>query len=131
MRTYEWNKKYEIGFEPLDDQHKYILTLINKLLIYHSREREMIMMLLEELKFYVAFHFKSEENYMMLHDYEEFESHKREHMILMREMKEKIAEFRKGTYPLKKLVVFLIKSSITHTLEVDRIVGQYLKKITV
>lgn len=127
MRTYKWSQKYEIGFEPVDDQHKYFLDLINKLLINHRKEKRILVLLLEELRSYTKFHFQSEENYMVIHGYKEYDAHKIEHEILLKEMAQKIGEFKTGTINLKNIVLFIIKSSITHILEVDKIVGIHLK----
>lgn len=129
MRAYNWEKKYEVGFKPIDNQHKFILYLINRLLANKKRGEKNLILLLEELLCYTRYHFKSEENYMVIYRYREYESHKIEHGILLKELNEKIEVFKKGEISIEKLAESLIRWAVPHIIEVDKIVGKYLSRL--
>lgn len=82
MKTIPWNKRYEIGVDSIDKQHKQLFATINKLLALGEEEgkkewacREGV----KYLKFHVIEHFQHEEAYMYSNNYDDFEVHKRLH----------------------------------------------------
>lgn len=126
MRSYKWEEKYEVGFKPIDSQHKSILRLINRLVAGRKKNHRILVCLLDELLCYVQYHFKSEENYMLIYGYGEYEAHVIEHAILMKDIFAISDDFKKGTVSLAKVVESLIKWALPHIIEVDKIVGRYL-----
>ena len=130
MRSYKWEEKYGVGFKPIDSQHKSILRLINRLVANRMKSQRMLVCLLDELLCYVQYHFKSEENYMLMYGYGEYEAHVIEHAILIKDIIELVDRFKKGKVPIEKLVDALIKWSLPHIIEVDKIVGRFLVNAT-
>ncbi len=130
MRSYKWEEKYEVGFKPIDSQHKSILRLINRLLVNRIKNQRTLVCLLDELLCYVQYHFKSEENYMLIYGYGEYEAHVIEHAILIKDLFELVDKFKKEKVSIEKLVEALIKWSMPHILEVDKIVGRFLANAT-
>lgn len=131
MRSYKWDDRYEVGFKPIDSQHKSILKLINRLISNRTREHRLLISLLDELLCYIQYHFKSEENYMLIYGYNEYEAHVVEHAILIKDIIEIIDRYKKGKITIEKLVASLLKWAMPHILEVDKIVGRYLANASV
>ncbi len=126
MRSYKWEEKYEVGFKPIDAQHKSILRLINRLVAHRLKNQRTMVCLLDEFLCYVQYHFKSEENYMLMYGYGEYEAHVIEHAILIKDIIELVDRFKKGKVSVEKLVDALVKWALPHILEVDKIVGRFL-----
>lgn len=65
MSYSEWLQEYSIGIDEIDEQHKYLLSLISQLdRIEAEGEPRHLHRILEELKDYAAFHFGAEEELM-------------------------------------------------------------------
>lgn len=62
-----WKKEFELGISSIDDQHKRLLEIgnrINELLINHEEDDDNydeIFTVIEELKDYTVYHFNTEE----------------------------------------------------------------------
>lgn len=81
---FEWKKEYETNVEKIDEQHKKLFEIGNRLyelikndLVIDKYDR--IMDIIAELKNYTVFHFQFEENYMVEIGYKKFLSHKVQH----------------------------------------------------
>lgn len=79
-----WKEEYVIGVEQIDEQHKKLIEIANK--VYEllrndflTDKYDRIVEVIEELANYTVFHFKSEEEYMLSIGYKKFLSHKVEH----------------------------------------------------
>jgi hemerythrin len=79
-----WKDEYTMGVEHIDEQHQKLFEIAGR--IYNLLKHEMyadkydkILELIEELKEYTLFHFKSEEEYMMSIGYRKFLTHKVDH----------------------------------------------------
>lgn len=76
-----WDEKYSIGVPRIDEQHQQFFKYLNE--YYYSLAKgtanKMIDKTLNELIEYADFHFKDEENFMVLIPNYDFEKHKKEH----------------------------------------------------
>lgn len=82
MKAISWNRRYEIGVESIDKQHKQLFATINKLLALSEEEEKKEWVCREAVKYlqnHVTEHFQHEEAYMRSIDYPDFEVHKRLH----------------------------------------------------
>lgn len=82
MKTIPWNRRYEIGVESIDKQHKQLFAMINKLLTLGEEEEKKEWVCREGVKYlknHVVEHFQHEEEYMRSINYADFEVHKRLH----------------------------------------------------
>ena len=81
MEKIIWNDSFSVGIPLLDSQHMELVRMINKLI--ESKDvkvdSETVSETLLNMTNYAIFHFKTEEDYLIKHDFPEFESHKREH----------------------------------------------------
>lgn len=81
---FEWKKEYETKVEQIDEQHKKLFEIGNRLYKLIKNDMVMdkydkIMDIIAELKNYTVFHFQFEENYMVEIGYKKFLSHKVQH----------------------------------------------------
>jgi hemerythrin len=76
-----WDDKYLIGIEEIDEQHKELFRIANEgfnLLKneFYLDKYDHVIKIIEELKKYAIFHFKTEEEYMLKNNYRKYFSHK-------------------------------------------------------
>lgn len=80
-----WKKEFELGIPTIDNQHKRLLEIGNRiidLLATHSEgddNYDEIIEVIENLKDYTVYHFKTEEDLLKKYNYSEFVQHKIEH----------------------------------------------------
>ena len=80
----KWDDKYKIGIEIIDEQHKKIFDIANDAYDllkneFYVDKYDRIITILEELRDYAAFHFKTEEEYMAKIGYKRQFTQKIEH----------------------------------------------------
>ena len=77
-----WKDEFNIGIKVIDDEHKRLFKIINKLFALEEDERKSIRACQEGIKYFKEHalkHFEDEEKYMELIAYEELETHRRLH----------------------------------------------------
>ncbi len=119
----EWEEKYSVGVEEIDNQHKRMFVVINELLdaISTKSTEENLGHIIESLIQYKIFHFGTEEKYFKEFNYEETDDHVKKH----REFNEKLTEM-KAKYPTYtvefafELIDFLEDWLIDHLMVVDQ-----------
>ena len=86
-----WSEEYRIGIESIDKQHKQLFEIANR--IYDLLKNRLItdkyddiIDIIEELKNYTLYHFKTEENYMQNIKYKKFLSQKAAHKDFLEKM---------------------------------------------
>ena len=82
MKTIAWNKRYELGVDFIDKEHKQLFATLNELLTLSENEDKREWVCKEGIKFlknHTIEHFQHEEAYMKSIDYSELEVHKRLH----------------------------------------------------
>ena len=116
-----WNKKFEVGHERIDFEHKIFLNLIRDAsrLPEVGVSRERVIRHLDEIVKYAVFHFTSEENIMFDVSYPDIENHKHEHARLIALFDERTHQYREGQIGLDEVVAFLFEWFALHTTQVD------------
>ncbi len=119
----EWEEKYSVGIEEIDNQHKHMFATINKLLdiISTGSTKENLGDIIEALVKYKIFHFATEEKYFKEFNYEETEDHIKKHKEFndnLTILKEKYPEY---TIEFAfELINFLEDWLINHLMVVDQ-----------
>ena len=90
---YEMKEEYKIGVEQIDEQHKKLFELADKAYMLLKDELvidkyDKIVEILEELKEYTIFHFRSEEEYMQSIGYKRLFTQKVEHDNFIKELED-------------------------------------------
>ena len=78
----EWEEKYSVGIISIDEQHKKIIGIINRVIAAKEFDdnTEDIAEILNEMAVYSQDHFKTEETHMIEFKYPEYQYHKEEHI---------------------------------------------------
>jgi hemerythrin len=86
--TLLWRKQLAIGDEQIDQEHKFLICLINtvELALRTSHDRDLLTTTLDQLVDYTRYHFDREETIMLSIRYSRFDQHKAQHQLLIREL---------------------------------------------
>lgn len=113
---FQWSDKYDTGIALVDEQHRNLVRLLNKLIdhLAHQAEPPVLCAVLEELENYAAVHFQAEEALWQAHfgDDEWRTRHHATHADFLTEVERRAAE---PTKPLGEVVAG-IASFLTHWL---------------
>jgi hemerythrin-like metal-binding protein len=131
MPLIEWDDDYLLHIAEIDEQHKHMFTIVNRLydLINVSKTHIEIQPVILELVNYARFHFETEEKYFKEFNYEETEAHVEAHNAY----RKKIDEFLKGSenpdflLPFK-VIEFLEDWWVGHINGVDRKYAECFKQ---
>lgn len=122
MKTIPWNKRYELGVELIDKQHKQLFATINKLLTLGAEEEKKEWVCREGVKYmknHVIEHFQDEEAYMRSIDYPELEIHKRLHdnfqNVTLPSLEEELEESRYSEEAMRHFLGVSIGWLVAHT----------------
>jgi len=77
----QWDKRYSVGVDKIDEQHETFFGLINKLedLTHHENFLDELPRLLNEIVEYASLHFRTEEKIMLELKYDGYDEHHKEH----------------------------------------------------
>jgi len=93
MPLITWQESYALGISEIDDQHKKIVELINRLFQMFSEHQipdEGLGAVLQELTDYANYHFSTEEKYFSLFNYPQAAGH----IAMHNKYRTKIEEFK-------------------------------------
>lgn len=131
MVQYVWQDSYSVGVKEIDDQHKMLFKLIEKLhkAVEDGDTKQAISDIIPELVKYTMYHFETEEDYMRKYRYEGYSAHKERHFSFITELKEYIKELVDNKSGLSiKLLVFLNDWLVNHIQSLDQELGPFLAK---
>lgn len=125
-----WYKKYSVGNEILDAQHREMFNLINTLYtaISTGSEHINVMGTLKYLYKYANMHFLEEENAMAACEYPALLSHKMMHWIYIKKIDHFIEQFQQVNTDVQySLLLFLRSWWRNHILRVDQEYTSYMR----
>ena len=118
----EWDDSYSVGVADLDDDHKKLISIINRVQEMKDSGKSMLWAL-EELEHYAQHHFSSEEAYLADVDYAELVEHKEEHQAFHDWLKSVrislSSDPEAGFYLAERINDYLQKWLVNHILETD------------
>jgi hemerythrin len=82
MDLVKWKKEYSIGVPKIDSQHKKIIGIVNQamgLQFSDQNNNKEVEEVLDNLRNYFKEHFRTEEEYMLAHQYAGYELQRKEH----------------------------------------------------
>ncbi|MEN3043824.1 MAG: bacteriohemerythrin [Candidatus Hydrothermales bacterium] len=123
MGFIKWDEKFSTGVEQIDDQHKKFVEIINELhnAMKQGKGKEIVKKILNELKSYSVYHFKTEETYMTKYKYQEYQEHKNDHEFFKTKVKELLDKDEKGYLGLSiETLNFMKNWLIKHILTTDK-----------
>lgn len=127
----EWGPNYKIGINEIDDQHKVLVDIINKLYAAfgsHKNKKE-IKKNLKELIDYTVYHFGNEEEYFRKFGYRDTPRHVEQHQKFVDRVKKFAQEFESGDSTVSLDIINFLKDwLINHILKVDVKYVPFLKE---
>ncbi|MGB0989656.1 MAG: GGDEF domain-containing protein [Halarcobacter sp.] len=125
FEIFPWNENLEIGIEEIDEQHKTIIELLNKLANSLTQDEAIeVEETFNELAKYADFHFKSEEKVWQKHikDEELLKQHNHSHESFLPkvlELKEKNKD-KNYNEAIEEILLFLIRWLAFHIVDEDK-----------
>ena len=131
MSLFRWKPEYAVGIKVIDDQHKVLVGLINKLhdAIEDHFQEVALETILQELFDYTRYHFTTEEELMEQYGYEpeKLEKHKKQHQRFISELNSSQADMEILTREDAALIQeFLVNWLKNHILKIDTQLAEYL-----
>ena len=128
-----WNDSFAVGFTPIDDQHKGLVSMINEL-VKGSREGDSVadatlMEVFEKTVEYARTHFADEEKILTEVLYPELEAQKKQHQHFMFEVVNIVTDVESGKTTHIEMVKFLKTWLMHHIVESDKKYIPFLSKV--
>lgn len=136
LLTFKWNKSFVTNIETVDEQHKMLVNMINKLgeSIYSKEELspEVLDKYFENLALYAKVHFGDEEVYMAEYkvDSRHQDAHKHAHAMFLQEATKLYEGVKNKLIGPEFLFHFLANWISIHILGTDKIMAKQIKNIT-
>jgi len=94
MTLITWTDEFSVGVIEIDNQHKGLVKLINRLFdaMTYGQANKILKEIIQELVRYTQIHFATEEKYFAKFDYPDSEVHIQEHQKFI----ETVAKFKEG-----------------------------------
>jgi hemerythrin-like metal-binding protein len=126
---FPWKNEYGLGIEEIDNQHRKLIALINKLYeaFIKRSEKENMNTFLKEMLDYARYHFETEEKYFQKIDYPKASEHIKLHNDFEAKAIEFRHRFRLGDTITSTLMKFLRDWLKYHILKSDREYAEFLK----
>ena len=127
-----WNNSFSVGFDPIDDQHKVLVTMINELFQACEQgvlEADMAFMeIIKRALDYAETHFANEEDLLYEANYPYLDEQKEQHEAFVAEVQKTIEEFEAGNIEPIYLARFLKNWLLNHIAVFDKKYTPYLVK---
>jgi len=129
-----WQNSYSVGIRLIDEQHKELIRLTNKLFSncnsIQERDRQIFLDTIHEVADYVGYHFGTEEKVMEKVKYPKYDEHKKEHTDFAREVSSKLEDFNTGKMRTSFSFVYYLRDWVLHHIaENDRQMGEHLQAL--
>jgi hemerythrin-like metal-binding protein len=123
MALFKWYKKYSVNNTELDEHHKALFAIFNRLYdnCLGHESAKCLEPIIEELVSYSGYHFATEEQYMRNIRYKEID----QHILLHRQFTQRISQLQQVTDKdepevTKELITFLGKWLLKHVMIEDK-----------
>ncbi len=117
-----WNASYSVGIKMLDDDHRILISMINKLhqAMIAGKSHSIIAPLIKELQEYTVHHFHNEESHLKKINSPDLEEQKQQHSIFAKRIEEFSSDLENGNIVLAmKIMPFLNDWLLKHIMNTD------------
>ncbi len=131
MPLLDWEKKYSVDVEEMDEQHIKIIDLINKAhqMMTEGRAHIDLGCVIDQLLHYTEYHFALEEQYMKEAGYEGFDHQHEQHQFFISRIREYKEQYETGRVAASvKLVQLMMDWLINHITVTDRKYTEHFHK---
>ncbi|MCL1837016.1 MAG: bacteriohemerythrin [Treponema sp.] len=128
-----WDNIYSVGFEPIDNQHKELVKIINELFDLCKKgdavEDSAVLKMIDKATDYAGVHFADEMNFMRKAGYPKIKEHRQLHDDFIETLLKSIQEYKAGKAVPIELARFLKNWLFTHIAEQDKQYSPYVAKL--
>ena len=113
---FQWEDKYSVGIQSIDNQHKEIFMLLNKLLeaMKMGHANDVTIQIIQELERYAVIHFQKEEYFFQRFNYQGSAEHITEHQNFIKKIAVLKSEINSGKMILTIELLRFLKDWIDH-----------------
>lgn len=118
----EWTDTLSVGIEEIDEQHKMLVDLVNKMheAIHQRHGSDVVKSILGDLAEYTHIHFAVEESLMRILNYPSYEEHKEIHEELLQSVNDLQEKVATGKTAIGFELMHFLKNWLTkHIMEED------------
>jgi len=130
----DWDEKYSVGVQTIDEQHKELFELVNDLYdmcVKGGNTHEDFKPVLKKTVNYVVLHFSHEEELMKAYNDPNYELHQKEHDIFVQKVMHEAAHLEKGKdYAPEPFMNFLSDWIHDHISGIDVKIGEHIASVT-
>ncbi|HCY41150.1 MAG TPA: hypothetical protein DHV48_07320 [Prolixibacteraceae bacterium] len=121
MQGYQWEQKYSVGFRSIDDQHKEIFKLLNKLFdaLNAGQAVSATIQIIAELEKYAVMHFHKEQFFFKQFNYAETAVHIKEHQGFIEKIASMKSDAKLGKLTSSFELINFLKTWISHHILVE------------
>lgn len=131
MNFIDWTDDLSVGVETFDEQHKKLISIINKLFdaLKQGKANNILSEIFDELIDYTKFHFKSEEQLMTKYGYKDYEYHLKEHNYLTDKVVDLKEKYKEGDLMISIEVMEFLRNWLKdHILVTDKKYGKFFNE---
>jgi len=126
MPIIEWNVKFLVGIQEIDQHHKHLVDLLNETYDAFRNGVDIQQSAVDELVHLSSDHFASEERLMTQASYPQLAEHKQEHELFALRVSEFQKNYREHEHVSVEILWFLCNWVTHHILETDAKFGEFL-----
>lgn len=129
MSLTEWDDKYELGIQEIDEHHQKLVELLNNTYkaILYSTDKDAVQTILSELEKYTDYHFGTEVQMMKEASYPELVTHASNHNTFKKQIAVLTQSYHSGAPHVNTdIVLFLWDWLQMHILKDDKDMAAYL-----
>ena len=128
-----WDNVYSVGFDPIDNQHKELVIMINQLFDACKQGSEaadkVFLQTIKSAVKYARNHFADEEQFMLKADYPDLNDHRKLHDDFVATVLKSMQEFESGKTAPVEMARFLKNWLLSHIAKSDKQYAPYLAKL--
>lgn len=130
MSMLEWNDGLSTGIERIDNQHKKLVDIVNRIHdgMLANNSYFQLSDIFTELRDYTTYHFSTEEDYMEKYAYQDTNVHKNEHHSFVEKFTQVEQDCKSGKNAISMDILNYLSSwLVTHILGTDKNLGAFLQ----
>ena len=125
-----WSEKYEIGIKEVDEQHKDIIDMLNRMhdALPKKNAVDDVIETITALAIYTKLHFKTEEAAMAEIGYPYLERQRKQHATLNQKVHGMVMKMNRGDVPsVRETLAFLKQWLLDHIEKEDMLIKKFLQ----
>ena len=118
-----WDEMYATGIDSIDDQHKHLISLLNRMFeaLLQKRGKEEVSYVIEEMNRYAEYHFQTEESLMERAGYSDLAEHRIFHDAFISKVNDFLFKYNQNDEALSaEVTIFLTNWLNEHLSTIDQ-----------